>query len=837
MNQRKGWKSRVGSKCLAADQEEPLQKKQKSAMHMRKEREVSNQLRRQSSHELKNGFIQKMLACIVSDTFNIMNDFDLDVSEHISNDSLLSFRSAEAYEFYFERLFFADFVANLNTSFHDHFTTLEGLKLSSNYSCIQNDGVFQISCFTNQINGYDLDSQSMALAHFRMEDLEDTKCVLEESRILVFVDSVRAVSSSSSSEMSGIRITLTAPKDDRTKKLFSFLSQIQDSATLRKINATISRVGSTVPVLRQYYALKNVHNILLAPFILEPQKSNPDLTSSDWNHVPEVLVSFFKRSYNESQFQAIRAAISQVRGFRLIQGPPGTGKTKTLIGILNCFHLSRFQQHYQVMNSHLLQMFSKEANGAAGTLDNPRNIHLVSRKPKILVCAPSNAAVDEIVDRLFEVGLIDGDMKRYNPDMVRIGYSQRIRSSVKALLSLDSQAAEFFRYSKVDLKHRIREHSGKLKQVEQVLDYYQKKAAGIRIHSQFSPQETAAALEDVALKFSGAMEDWHRISLEISRCKCVLQSSKEEAMDWIKRSYLNQAQIIFSTMNGSANSLLENLNSDFDLCLIDESAQCVEVSTLIPLQLNILNCVLVGDPRQLPATVFSTGQSAVQYEKSLFQRFQEAGHPVTLLETQYRMHPEISAFSSAFFYESRLKDGDNVKSSLYRRPFHENSRFRPFQVFDVPSMEEKMGHSLYNLEEAEFLSSFLFDFLSKHPDDFMDIGIITPYKEQKKTILKCIQRIFPVEALQSVEVDTVDSFQGREKQIILFSCVRAESSGIGFLSDIRRMNVGITRAKYALWIFGDVDTLVQCSPWKSLVDFAREKNCLYATEKESIEFG
>lgn len=292
---------------------------------------------------------------------------------------------------------------------------------------------------------------------------------------------------------------------------------------------------------------------------------------------------------------------------------------------------------------------------------------------------------------------------------------------------------------------------------------------------------------------------------------------------------LGDAHVICATLSGSGHEMFQGLSVEFETVIVDEAAQCVEMSALIPLKYGCAKCILVGDPKQLPPTVFSKEAARFQYEQSLFVRMQ-GNHPddVHLLDTQYRMHPEISLFPSQTFYDGRLLDGDNM-AGLRKRPWHTSSLLAPYRFFDVQGQHQAApkGHSLINIAEINvalqlykrLTSDFRnFDFKGK-------IGIITPYKSQLRELKNRFSQQYGPTIIEDVEFNTTDAFQGRESEVIIFSCVRASpAGGIGFLQDIRRMNVGLTRAKSSLWVLGNSQSLMRGEFWRKLVDDARRRD-------------
>lgn len=297
----------------------------------------------------------------------------------------------------------------------------------------------------------------------------------------------------------------------------------------------------------------------------------------------------------------------------------------------------------------------------------------------------------------------------------------------------------------------------------------------------------------------------------------------------IQQRILDDAHIICATLSGSGHDMFQNLNIEFETVIIDEAAQSIELSALIPLKYGCAKCILVGDPKQLPPTVLSREAARFQYEQSLFVRMQ-TNHPrdVHLLDTQYRMHPEISSFPSTAFYEGRLLDGPSMLS-LRAKPWHKSEMLGPYRFFDVHGAHQSAsrGHSLVNFAEIDVALGLFerlitdcrgYDFRNK-------IGIITPYKSQLRELKLRFGKKYGTTILETVEFNTTDAFQGRESEVIIFSCVRASiSKGIGFLDDIRRMNVGITRAKCSLWVLGNSQSLMKGEFWAKLIQDAKSRD-------------
>jgi len=293
-----------------------------------------------------------------------------------------------------------------------------------------------------------------------------------------------------------------------------------------------------------------------------------------------------------------------------------------------------------------------------------------------------------------------------------------------------------------------------------------------------------------------------------------------------QRAILNDAHVICGTLSASGHHMFQNIEVDFETVVVDEAAQCVEMSALIPLKYGCAKCILVGDPKQLPPTVFSREAARFRYAQSLFVRMQQNNpNDVHLLDTQYRMHPEISLFPSQTFYDGKLLDGGDM-ASLRKQPWHQSLLLGPYRFFDVKGQQQKApsGRSLMNIAEINVALQLYNRLTSDYPNyNFKGkIGIITPYKSQLQELKQRFMKAYGQTIIEDIDFNTTDAFQGRESEIIIFSCVRA-SGGNGFLDDVRRMNVGLTRAKSSLWVLGNSMSLQSGEFWNKLIVDARAR--------------
>jgi senataxin len=287
--------------------------------------------------------------------------------------------------------------------------------------------------------------------------------------------------------------------------------------------------------------------------------------------------------------------------------------------------------------------------------------------------------------------------------------------------------------------------------------------------------------------------------------------------------------------------------SDKRFCclIIDEASQGTELDCLIPIvHSGASKIILVGDHFQLPPLVWSDTASKLSLGRSFFRRFQEvlkSNQTDTdmhgfFLDTQYRMHPEICRFPSHYVYDGKLKTDTSMQI---------DSDLNPFIFFDVKNSQEEASliypTSWQNRVEADVVALLCLEILRTHQEE--SIGVITPHLGQKYLIETILKELVVVRskmedslisfnndevlAKNTIEVKTVDGYQGGEKDVIIFSCVRAQpgrqNRNVGFLQNIQRLNVALTRAKQGLYIVGHRDTLQVNKHWKALIEDANNR--------------
>lgn len=566
------------------------------------------------------------------------------------------------------------------------------------------------------------------------------------------------------------------------------------------------KIQSITPLEREYGALQGLQYYDLCNQIVKA-KPSPRFNFS------EKQIAQFQDVWNvnRAQSEAINAALDN-EGFSLIQGPPGSGKTKTIVAIVGGL---------------LSNVLGSSTGGTKISVPGQRlglNGNLEGGSKKLLVCAPSNAAVDELVMRLKE-GVKTKHGKHHPLNVVRIGRSDAINTQVVDV-TMDELVAKHLGGSNDDQK--MRQKNAELYKEHEKVSAELRELYGKRDDGKIQgPERTELDNNIVAVR-----KRKNELGIRIDNSKDQERQAGREAELNRKRAQqavLDNAHVICATLSGSGHDMFQSLNIEFETVIIDEAAQCVEMSSLIPLKYGCIKCIMVGDPKQLPPTVFSKEAARFQYEQSLFVRMQNNfADEVHLLDTQYRMHPDISIFPSRTFYDGLLKDGDGM-AALRQRPWHASSLLAPYRFFDVKGQHQAApkGHSLINIAEIDVAMALY----TRVRTDFGSydytgrIGIITPYKSQLKALKDRFSSRFGNDIFDTVEFNTTDAFQGRESEIIIFSCVRASpAGGIGFLQDIRRMNVGLTRAKASLWVLGNSESLVRGQYWRKLVEDAQARD-------------
>ena len=393
------------------------------------------------------------------------------------------------------------------------------------------------------------------------------------------------------------------------------------------------------------------------------------------------------------------------------------------------------------------------------------------RENQVLVCAQSNMAVDWISEKLIDRGI----------NVLRIGNPTRVNDKMLSF----TYERRFEAHPDYELLWAIRKAIRELRA--------QRKRRDDKYHQKLERLKERATELEV------------RINAQL----------------------FGEARVIACTLVGSANRLLEG--QKFGTLFIDEAAQALEAACWIPAR-RVSRVILAGDHCQLPPTVKSFAALKAGLGKTLMERIVE-NHPetVTLLRMQYRMNEEIMRFSSDWFYGNQVESAPEVK---YRSildldipmTWVDTSEMRNEELFKEEFVGESFGR--INKAEAELTLMALEQYFQKIGkerilSERIDVGVISPYRAQVQFLRRLLKkREFFKPYRQLISVNTVDGFQGQERDVILISLVRANDEGqIGFLRDLRRMNVAITRARMKLIILGDASTMTRHPFYRKLYDY------------------
>ena len=453
---------------------------------------------------------------------------------------------------------------------------------------------------------------------------------------------------------------------------------------------------------------------------------------------PQADDLFYPSALNDSQLVAVRHVIS-AQDVAIIHGPPGTGKTTTLVQAI---------------------------------------LETVRRERRVLVCAPSNTAVDLLTEKLAERGV----------KVIRLGNPSRV-SELLLQHTLDAGVMAHPSYAKM---HAMR---------------------------QTAEQHRETASEHV--RDFGFEERQHRQWLrEEAR---TLRQAADDLERFMTEDVLESVQVITCTLVGASHRHMHHLS--FETVFIDEAAQALEPGCWIPIAKG-QRLVLAGDHHQLPPAVKSEQAAREGLRETLFEKcIQRQPHTARMLKVQYRMHAHIMGFSSEKFYGGQLVAHPSVRHAGLEAYDLRFAPDLPVEFIDAAGcgfMEIAIpeSRSTANPEEAHLLLERLAQLLERSDPTEHDqrplskgltVGVIAPYRAQINYLKDAIEDSAVLNDLllqRRLSVGTVDSFQGQERDIIAITLTRSNPQGeIGFLSDIRRMNVGMTRARRKLLLVGDSSTL------------------------------
>lgn len=480
-----------------------------------------------------------------------------------------------------------------------------------------------------------------------------------------------------------------------------------------------------------------------------------------------------KVTLNFSQRDVIQYVLS--RPITLVQGPPGCGKT--------------------FIGACLAWIFSK-VYGSDNSSSSPRNTTSVP----VLICCPSNTAAESLTLALEPFGL----------PVVRVVSLARQR------LAEYEEPADT--YADRVCLHVLFEEILKLTLLN---DNPQSPYL-----SDFTPSKEARLIyenmtDEIPDKQSNDVYNYLQMKKKDNIDVALKQSAEEEiskAMFEIENLIISSAQVVICTCSTSYDNHLSRVH--FSSLIVDESTQAIEPDTICAIGHGCSHIVLMGDHKQLGPIVATNIARLSKLDLSLYERLQQAGIEPHSLTVQYRMHPALSAFPSNTFYNGMLQNGvTQMDRQLIPKAMSTESF--PWPVPSIPSFfwhvqgTHEVGHgtSLRNDTEILCVEAIVDHLLKCYELKQGDIGIVTPYDYQKCQIEMQLKDA----GYSEVFVNSVDAFQGHEKEVIIFSTVRSVDKHIGFLKDQRRLNVGLTRCRCALIIVGNATALAIDDTWRALI--------------------
>jgi predicted DNA helicase len=486
------------------------------------------------------------------------------------------------------------------------------------------------------------------------------------------------------------------------------------------------------------------------------------------------------RDLNESQKEAVKNSLG-AKDFHLVHGPPGTGKTTTAIEII--------KQH-------------------------------IDQGDQVLAVADSNIAVDNMLEFLLEEDV----------QAVRVGHPARITPKLREH-TIDNIVEKNDNYQK---SQELREQAFELKDKQDELTYPSGK---------YRRGMSDEQIKDLAGKGQGSrgvssekIQDMAE-AIELEDKIDDLFDKSRQFEDKAVKQVLSAMNVVCTTNSTAGSGIMAD--HEFDVVVIDEATQATEPSCLIPIT-KAKKVIMAGDHKQLPPTIKNQEAAKRGLEETLFERLAyEYGDEIKdMLTKQYRMHEDIMNFSSEHFYDGVLEADDSVIDHTLEDLDFDTSQvdesmqdvtdpvtpvsFINLTGSNVQEESKKDSNSKLNREEAKYIIQLSKNFLAGgiNPEN---LAVISPYQDQVDLIQSKLD-------YENLEVDTVDGFQGREKEVILISLVRSNRNNkIGFLRDVRRLNVALTRAKRKLVVVGDEVTVGSDETYQDFIEYV-SKNGLHYTK-------
>eukprot|EP00729_Bicosta_minor_P002171 gene2171-25400_t len=637
---------------------------------------------------------------------------------------------------------------------------------------------------------------------------------------------------------------------------------ITNALKQERLSFTVQAASNIITFIRETDAMDRLETSPLMPFVLSGKKPVfPQLNSSTalFEEKRKEQLKILQKTLNPSQLQAIKFATEPNNPVSFIQGPPGTGKTKTLVSLLKVI----FDQFPEKAAAAAAAGSGGGAAAGDGKRARPKtksfssipevaraNTSRAASQKTVMLCAPSNAATDELVRR------VTNPASGLALNVVRLGKGTSAHESVMPYVLEEQVQAELGELRRVcdELDAKISYTQEDMRRVDSELGGAQHRATAGGSHEQMAAyanmmggtagQELQREANQGRSKTESAEQKKKTLTKTLYERKKKFREAKKEydrREKTCRVEILQRADVICCTLSSSGLGSIHEASMKVDTVIVDEAAQSTEPEILIPLQHGCRKLVLVGDPKQLSPTVLSSVADKAGLGRSLFERLHAAAKVLgcsIMLKQQYRMHPRICAFPSKQFYDSKLVAAAAVSERAPAPWSGHRELSEPYVFWDVYwGREERGGNmSLYNKAEVQACIHLYAELCRGAPSVNFGgrVAFITPYKKQKVLLEEKLVEAFGSQILSAVDVGTVDSFQGQERDVIIFSCVRAGGNSIGFLSDQKRMNVALTRAKFTLFVIGNAATLRYDPVWRELVQNAKTSGVLKPLPLDSL---
>ena len=657
-------------------------------------------------------------------------------------------------------------------------------------------------------------------------------------------------------------IGLKAGKDEKNKGVkYLFDSTLKKALNNNKVIVESKFLVQFTSFKRQLLALINIAK--RPNTIVQELISHQPATICEYKEVNSIVTE--ESNLNVGQLQAIDEVLNSKENINLIQGPPGTGKSHTLVALLKIllkeqksddntkilictpsnkvlddiirkvakeipmYNYFDYNENFKIIESgqepiKMLRLGSLKDSEDSTAL-NINIERLVNVYGKISNASGGSSKITSKMETMkSQMDFIYRELARIDRNNVdnfnERTYINRLKAIKFKLEKLSKEKVElenaiFSHQSELNklknIKTDLKIEEKKLKANEEVYEYDEEIIELLR-GTRFDLVKDTITLESIA-KMKYNLIEKHIHMLERTKNMNVFSSR----VDFIK-----DARVIFSTLNSTGSPEFYNPPLEVSHCIVDEATQSTMPELLVALKHLEGKLVLIGDHKQLPATTFHKKSREWNYNRSFFELLVKRQYHINVLNQQFRMKPSLAKFSSLKFYNKKLTHADSVKCDTYipnecKTFLSSFMNQKPLSFLDVIGKSVFLNKSYYNIQEVRVVM-----YLLRQIPKRLNVGVIAPYSQQ---VNKINERLMGKFRDRNIEVNSIDGFQGKEKDIIIISCVKSSNNdkiiGLGFLEDERRLNVAITRAKYAVIVVGNSQTLCTNDTWSEFIDFVK----------------